>query len=112
MRKVLVLREDYYGYDHEYDMEDCLLYSKTFEVDLGNLEGFKVENDHEYRYVAAIVEEAESSYDRGGVDENKAYSLSSHSRKFSFGDCADWYSPLKPSADEPVEKRFFYYEVR
>lgn len=113
MRKVYVITEEQYGYDAEYDMEDCLKGSETYEVDAEHLEAFKTNYEYEYRYISTIIEAIEKTIADGHYNgtENKPCFTKSGSRKYSFGDTPEWFTALTPPENEPTEKMYFYYEA-
>jgi hypothetical protein len=69
------------------DHEGYFMYSTEFLVDTGKLAALKQQLEHELRYVQHLIGAAR----RGSKDFGHT------SRKFSFGDCEEWYLPLRPS---------------
>lgn len=70
--------------------------SKLFLVDSLKLEKFKINNDHEYRYISQTMESIINRYEKYGNDNLYFYS----SVKYSMTDQPDWYSELAPDTLE------------
>ena len=86
------------------DLGDSFDVSKQeFLVSTRQLEVKSKELEWELRYVHTLIEAA-----LGGSRD-----IGTRSRKFSFGDCSDWYTPLEPVGEglaDPVVE--VHYDVR
>ena len=79
------------------DTNDFDWYSRqSYLVDTDKIVAFRIDNDHEYRYVENIINEA--------IIKGTG---SDHSKKYSFSDCPAWYNglyaPAGTSADLVIE---------
>jgi hypothetical protein len=86
-------------HQHFNEFDEVEYSSESFCVDLDKVKQFAKDFEHEYRYIAHLIEAA----------TKEGRMVFSTSRKFSFGDCPDWYSPIL--IDEVPTELVISYDV-